>query len=128
MSFTADLDRFIRVTGATADEAVQKVVIMGFQGIQTRTPVDTGRARANWTVSPGSPDLHTTEDTDPSAALSKAQDKTSTLGSKDENIYISNNLPYAMALEYGHSDQAPQGMVRVTAAELQARINAVGGI
>lgn len=31
--------------------------------------------------------------------------------------YIANNLPYAMALENGHSTQAPQGMVGLTALE-----------
>ena len=31
--------------------------------------------------------------------------------------YIANNLPYAMALENGHSTQAPQGMVSLTALE-----------
>ncbi len=30
-----------------------------------------------------------------------------------------NNLPYAIALEYGHSDQAPGGMVRITQARFQ---------
>ena len=38
--------------------------------------------------------------------------------------YITNNLPYAERLEYGYSQQAPAGMVRVTAArfrELLAR-------
>ncbi len=32
--------------------------------------------------------------------------------------YISNSLPYAQALEYGHSSQAPAGIVAVTAVEL----------
>lgn len=32
-------------------------------------------------------------------------------------IFISNMLPYAYPLEYGHSTQAPQGMVRITARE-----------
>ncbi|WP_256203847.1 MULTISPECIES: hypothetical protein [unclassified Pseudomonas] len=30
-----------------------------------------------------------------------------------------NNLPYAIPLEYGHSTQAPAGMVRVTLANFQ---------
>lgn len=31
--------------------------------------------------------------------------------------FLANNLPYAMALENGHSDQAPKGMVGLTALE-----------
>ena len=34
-----------------------------------------------------------------------------------EVIYLVNNLEYARALEYGHSKQAPKGMVRITVAE-----------
>lgn len=42
--------------------------------------------------------------------------------------YFVNNLPYARALEYGHSTQAPQGMVGLTILEFpeivrQAEIN-----
>lgn len=31
--------------------------------------------------------------------------------------FITNNLPYANRLEYGHSSQAPQGMVGITVVE-----------
>lgn len=34
-------------------------------------------------------------------------------------VYFCNNVPYAYPLEFGHSKQAPGGMVRITAAELQ---------
>lgn len=34
------------------------------------------------------------------------------------SIWISNQVPYAVPLEYGHSDQAPNGVVRVTMVEV----------
>lgn len=34
-------------------------------------------------------------------------------------IYFTNNVPYAIRLEFGHSKQAPHGIVRVTAQEFQ---------
>lgn len=34
-----------------------------------------------------------------------------------DSIYMTNNLPYALAVEHGHSKQAPRGMVKVTVAE-----------
>jgi hypothetical protein len=34
-------------------------------------------------------------------------------------IYFTNNLPYAQALENGHSNQAPGGMVGLTALMLR---------
>lgn len=36
--------------------------------------------------------------------------------------YFTNNLPYAYALEHGHSTQAPYGMVGITKAEFPAII------
>ena len=38
-------------------------------------------------------------------------------------IYLVNNLPYAVRLEYGWSKQAPAGMVRITAAEFQSIVD-----
>ncbi|CQJ12598.1 phage protein [Yersinia mollaretii] len=32
-------------------------------------------------------------------------------------IYFTNNVPYAYRLEFGHSSQAPNGMIRITAEE-----------
>lgn len=36
-----------------------------------------------------------------------------------ETAYITNSLPYAIPLEFGHSTQAPHGMVRVTLVEFE---------
>lgn len=38
-------------------------------------------------------------------------------------IYFSNTVPYATRLEFGHSKQAPNGMIRITAAEFQKFFN-----
>ena len=40
----------------------------------------------------------------------------------EDTIYISNNLPYIRALEYGHSKQAPNGMVGTTIAGIKDKI------
>ena len=32
-------------------------------------------------------------------------------------IYFTNNVPYAYRLEFGHSSQAPNGMIRITAED-----------
>jgi hypothetical protein len=36
-----------------------------------------------------------------------------------DTAYITNSLPYAIPLEFGHSQQAPGGMVRITVARFQ---------
>jgi len=40
-------------------------------------------------------------------------------------IYLVNNLPYAIPLEYGHSSQAPGGMVRLTVQKWRPIVDAV---
>lgn len=107
-----------------------------YSSIVKKTPVDTGRARANWNISVGSPDLTTTEETRKSPKPMK--DMAGNLD--DESIFISNNLPYITTLEYGgypnppkkdggktvngYSKQAPEGMVGVTLANNEAIFNA----
>ena len=46
-------------------------------------------------------------------------------GDGEKVIFITNNLPYINALENGHSDQAPSGMLAVTLNEVEAGIRDV---
>lgn len=39
--------------------------------------------------------------------------------------YVMNNLPYARKLEYGFSSQAPAGVVGVTVAEFNSRVDGI---
>ncbi|WP_281211794.1 hypothetical protein [Pseudomonas fulva] len=79
-----------------------------------------GRFRGNWQFSIDSPATEELDRIDPSgsetiaALLSQVQ--ALTIG---QTAYVVNNLPYAIPLEYGHSTQAPAGMVRVTLANFQ---------
>ncbi len=69
--------------------------------VRARTPIDTGNARSGWFRSP--PGL-------------------SEFGTEQ---VIWNDVPYIVALEYGHSKQAPEGMARITAEESQQRMDAI---
>lgn len=104
-------DVVIAVTQKVALEALNRVVM--------RSPVDTGRFRANWNVSFGSPDLATTERKDKPGQETIAKGS-ALIDSLDRlnQVWISNNLPYANRLENGWSKQAPAGMVALTFAEL----------
>jgi hypothetical protein len=77
-----------------------------------RSPIDTGRFRANWNVSFGAPDYTTTLSTAEGRGLSEA-DKALRLPVGGV-VYLSNGLPYARRLEHGWSRQAPTGMVRLS--------------
>lgn len=79
-----------------------------------------GRFRGNWMFSIGVPDSATTEEIDPSGAKSTARITAGTIEFKaGDTCYITNSLGYAIPLEFGHSTQAPGGMVRVTVARFQ---------
>lgn len=71
-----------------------------------------GRFKSNWQVGLGS--MNESTDSEPrSDALGRA--KVVLDGFKPgQTIFLTNNLAYAKKLEYGHSKQAPSGMVRLT--------------
>ena len=79
-----------------------------------------GRFRGNWMFSIGSPDTSTVDQVDPGGSRSMARIVNGALHfNAGETAYITNSLPYAILLEYGHSTQAPNGMVRITLANFQ---------
>lgn len=79
-----------------------------------------GRFRGNWQFSIDTPADGTLDQVDPSGGVTLAKLRLQvgqlTAG---QTAYIVNNLPYAVPLEYGHSKQAPGGMVRITLARFQ---------
>lgn len=79
-----------------------------------------GRFKGNWQVSINQVPVGETGRIDPSGtqtlAAGRAVAHTAIAG---HTIYLQNNVPYAIALEYGWSKQAPAGMVRVTVAQFQ---------
>lgn len=79
-----------------------------------------GRFRGNWMFSIGRPDNTTTDEVDPSGRKSTARIVDGAIEFKaGDTAYITNSLPYAIPLEFGHSHQVPGGMVRITVARFQ---------
>ncbi|TDB44112.1 hypothetical protein [Photorhabdus luminescens] len=85
-----------------------------------KPPGYTGGAfRGNWQVSFDSPAEGETGRIDKNGNMTKAVGNlmidSFKVGMKA--IYFTNNRPYAYKLEFGHSSQAPNGMIRITAEE-----------
>lgn len=77
------------------------------------TPVDTGFARASWfchvgSAIPPSPGKAGS----PADAVSRVSLAIAD-GEPGDTFWVLNNAAYIGALEYGHSSQAPRGMVRI---------------
>ena len=89
-SFSLDISKFVKKAPENANKIVKKVCFDIYENIKDRTPVDTGRARGGWNIT---------------EYVSMTR--------------IFNNVEYIVVLEYGHSKQAPHGMVRITLREYQ---------
>lgn len=127
-AFIADLDAVAREwADAAAREMAQGIGQAVMQAIVDRSPVATGRFRANWQVVRSTAQAAPREATDPSggATVAAGQAAIAALVAADPyaGFTIANALPYAVALEYGHSQQAPSGIVAVVAAEVEAGIS-----
>jgi hypothetical protein len=116
-TFSVNLNDVRRKIGDKVLVVQKKVALQCLEGIVNMTPVDTGRARGNWQVTIGSPKQgHDWERKDKggSATIDQGRSTVNELSSPG-TVYITNNLPYILALENGRSStQAPQGMVRLT--------------
>lgn len=120
IDFDAPLDRFAQALGISMQTVVRRVSLELLTGIVQRTPVDTGRAQSGWDLTIEEPSSYVPPEGGGAEAVAPAPDLTGITG--HEQVYIVNNLDYIEALENGHSDQAPAGMVRITVAESAARI------
>jgi hypothetical protein len=94
VNFAKDLRKFARMQGTSIERAVDKLSVVAYREIVKLTPVDTGNAKKSW-----------------------RRRKVSAM-----TFVISSAAEYIVPLEFGHSGQAPTGMVRVTLRKLSKEI------
>ena len=108
--------RVIRATPVAAPETWQKP-IPGYIG---------GTLRGAWNASIGSIDSTRSQNRDKSGATTIANVSAVVNGLEmGQTFFMTNPQPYAYAVEYGWSNQAPAGMLRIAIADTQAVINAL---
>jgi hypothetical protein len=122
--FTAQIAAFVEKAKGNVDLVVRKVALDMFSRVIQKSPVDTGRFKGNWQVAIGSIPAGTLQLDDKSGTAAMAKVTAAALQLEaGQVIYLVNNLPYAQALEYGHSKQAPNGMVRLTVQEFNSVVD-----
>ena len=156
MTDTLDLTDFNKTVEGFLDRipvrvslAQRKIALDLLAGVVRRTPVDTGRARGNWQLSIGHPAKGVLDRkmTKRNKTIKEEQAKLKKLPPFGV-VWLSNNLPYIEALEFGkfvpknpgpskdsrkkrkgktwvkggYSVQAPKGMVRVTLAQIASEL------
>lgn len=144
VSFTSDINKFVAKTKGRNAAMVEAVALEMSKRLIMRTPVGDpslwkrppppgykgGQAKANWFSTVGSPSSTVAIGLiDPSGAVSIARAIAASKQAAGNIFYIVNGLPYMRKLEYGHSTQAPNGMVRLTVAEFRLAVKlALGSI
>jgi len=134
MSFTSDIEKFVKKTGANADKVVRNVVLDIGKSLVMKTPVGDpkywkskppkgyvgGHARGNWQHSVGNRVIEEIDCIDKSGRKSIDRIQQSIPQSAAGLVhYVQNSVPYIKRLEEGHSRQAPHGMVALTEIEFK---------
>lgn len=141
MSFATQLLSFANISALNADRLVREVVSDIAEELVDRSPVGDpstwahpnsapkdykpGHFKANWHHSMGAPGSEERPIEDPSGEVSMDQINSSVSSVSDPlGVHcLYNNVSYAMALENGHSDQAPNGMVALTVLDAPAIVD-----
>lgn len=120
--FNAALTRFLQEFSGNAHSIVRAHALDLLSRIQARTPVRTGRARNSWHMIP------------PNSSIFRFTYADRTGRSYDGSVEgvktgpfeaaVATNVEYMPSLEAGHSKQAPQGMVAVSAREKSVELEA----
>lgn len=119
--FELGIRAFAEKAGENADLVTRKVILDVWARLILKSPVDTGRFRANWQYSinaQATGTIATAGTTLSPAPAPGAPDVRP--GAFGKVHFITNNVPHAIPLERGWSKQAPIGLVALTAMEFNA--------
>lgn len=123
-NFMDVINGWIEETEQKIDDTLQTIVLKLGETVITLSPVDTGRFKGNWQLS--------IDSTASSSLLREDPDGYTTLADMARKVnsftagqvaYIQNHVLYGYDLEYGSSKQAPDGVVRITAARFARIVN-----
>lgn len=113
------IDQLISKNKKKMVKAVKSTMLQMSTEIINMSPVDTGAFRANWRPSTGTVDLTADKTYTNNDAQQRAENVLSNL-EIPKSYFFTNSLPYASSLEGEEgppsSQQAPNGMVRITVA------------
>lgn len=106
---------FAGIVDEALTQRVRVIAMAMLNEIVLKSPVDTGRFRGNNIVSVGAPVYTSTDNVDKSGVETIRLGLSAMSGLEPyTQVFIQNNLPYAGALEDGHSKQAPGGVYAVS--------------
>jgi hypothetical protein len=138
-SFANQVKAFEKLALDNVEKTFRGTVLDVFSAVVAATPVGNkstwknpqaapkgytgGRLRGNWQTSIGRAKSGAVDRKGGAGPKREVENAVSRLKSSD-TITMANNLPYAHAVEYGHSSQAKRGMVRVTLRNFRRLVTA----
>jgi hypothetical protein len=129
--FTKSVEDFAEQVVADFGKVLDLTALHLHRSVVMKTPVDTGRARASWTLSrgivpPGTPTVTTLGGSGETGEGQRTQFRKSGPSKPADTIFIANNLDYIEKLENGSSQQAPRGMLAITVRAYKRFFRAAG--
>lgn len=116
MNFEDIVNEWVEKIEVQTDDILQTITLMIGKELVYLSPVDTGRFRGNWQLTIGSQSDH--------SLVRYDQQGTQTVNDMSRKVrtftagqvaYIQNMVTYGADLETGSSNQAPDGIISVTA-------------
>ena len=120
MSLSSDLKKFSKLALAKQEAVVKGSFIQLGNEMEFKSPVSTGAFKSSWIGAIGS-----ASDDIFNPGRNAVGALNAMLGGfkVGQVFYYTNAMPYALNLEYGGSEQASQGMVRLTARRWRTIVN-----
>jgi hypothetical protein len=116
-AFKLDIKKVAEKLDVSIGIIVTKIALEAWTKLTDRTPVDTGRAKASWTIKESSPSSVVPEPGDyfdPELPAKNYQGK--------KSVFVTTALDYVSFLNDGTSDQAPAGFVEIVLAEIEVEL------
>lgn len=119
----AQIRDYAKVVDRRVDYVHRNLGILLFTSVVYSTPVDTGLARGSWWPSKNDPVMGGAQRIDPTGAeVTRDIQKVVMSAQLTDVLFMMNNVEYIVELEYGHSKQAPEGMVRSNVAKVRRMV------
>ena len=121
MSFTLDVANFVAKTKRNNETVMRQVSLKLFSAIILASPVDTGRFRMNWQISGGLPASGVLPGEDKSGNVASTRVERFVVNNQYwEDFTLTNNLPYAVVIEFGGYSTGFMGPARPDASNLDS--------
>ena len=112
-----NISRWAAQTGHALEDATAAINLMVLKGVIIKTPVDTGETKSSIQASVGAPsNTGSTGIENDEQAIARNMTVVNQSGGKV--FYVTSNVPWIKELEYGSSQQAPNGMFRLAVKEV----------